>query len=288
MFGYVRPDRSHLSDPAWESYQAAYCGLCHCLKRRCGFAARFTLQYDFVFLCLLLEDRGEETVCRRRCAAHPWRPRPCLAATPAMELCADRSVILAYYKLADGVADETGPTRLKSRAARWALGRAYRSARGRQPDFDRHVALCLGDLDRLERENSPRMDRVADAFARLLAGAAPETGAGGLDRPRRELLYHLGRWIYLADGVDDLPRDLAKGRYNPVAARFGPEPDLTYLATTMTHSLSLAQSAFQLLPRTRRGELLENILYLGLPHVQALVLAGKWDGGRKRGRRDQP
>ncbi|MEI3141456.1 MAG: DUF5685 family protein [Lawsonibacter sp.] len=38
-----------------------------------------------------------------------------------------------------------------------------------------------------------------------------------------QLLYHLGRWIYLIDARDDLAEDLADGRYNPVAARFGPE-----------------------------------------------------------------
>lgn len=277
MFGYVRPDRSRLSDEEWESYQAVYCGLCHCLQKRCGLAARFILNYDFVFLFLLL-DEGEGGECRVRwCPRHPWRGKPCLTQSGAMELCAWESVILAYYKSGDGVADEGFWAGLGSRVARFLLKGAYRRANAHCPDFDYQVAMCLWELDELERQNSPQLDRVADAFARLLGAAAPATGEEALDRPRGQLLYHLGRWIYLADAVDDLARDRERGRYNPVAARFGERVDLDYLDTTMGHSLALAQSAFQLLPRTPWSGILENILYLGLPNVQKLVIAGKWN-----------
>lgn len=287
MFGYVRALMPWLSEEDRLRYRGAYCGLCHCLRDRCGFAARFALQYDFVFLCLLLE--GEEDcrpTCQRRCAAHPLKPRPCRAPSPAMELCADEGVILAYFKLRDGVADERLFARLGYRFATLLLKGAYRKAGAARREFEYHVATCLWELDELERQNSPRLDRVADTFARLLAGAAPETGEEELDRPRRQLLYHLGRWLYLVDAVDDLEEDAGRGRYNPIAARFGKSPDLAYLRTTMDHSLALAQSAFQLLPRTPWADILENILYLGLPNVQELVFSGQWGRGRRRIRRN--
>ena len=277
MFGYVRPDRAHLSQEAWERYQGAYCGLCHCLHQRYGQRSRFVLQYDFVFLCMLLEGPEDvRPVCQRRCVAHPVKSRPCLEPSPAMELCADESVILAYYKLQDGVADEGFWKGLQYRSAARLLQGACRKAQARRPQFDDHVKVCLAQLDQLEREKSSQLDRCADAFARLLSAAAGETGQAQIDRPRQQLLYHLGRWIYLADGVDDLAEDAQKGRYNPVAARFGDEVDREYLATTMGHSLALCQSAFQLLPQNGWSDILENILYAGLPGVQALVLAGKW------------
>lgn len=276
MFGYVRPMEGRLSQEDWERYQSAYCGLCHCLRERCGLAARFILNYDFVFLFLLLDDGGQ--TCRtRRCPVHPRRGKPCLDRSGAMDLCAWESVILAHYKLGDSVADEAPFTRLRARLAARLLRGAYRKARDGCPEFDYQVAMCLWELDELERQNSPKLDRVADTFARLLAAAAPQTGDEHLDRPRRQLLYHVGRWIYLIDAADDLSEDLAKGRYNPLAARFGPEPDMDYVATTMTHSLHLAQAAFDLLPQTCWSPILENILVLGLPRVQALVLAGEWN-----------
>lgn len=285
MFGYVRPLRSRLSEGDWNRYQSVYCGLCHRLRERCGVPARFILNYDFVFLVLLLDDGAGEETSRRRCAAHPLEGRPCLAGGQAMDLCADQSVILGYYKLRDGVADEGAWKSLGNRGAARLLRGAYRKAGSARRDFDDHVVACLRELDKLERERSPRLDRVADIFARLLAGCAPPTGREELDRPRQQLLYHLGRWIYLVDAADDLEEDGAKGNYNPISARFGGAPELDYLATTMTHSLTLAQSAFQLLPQSRWAALLENILYLGLPNVQSLVLAGKWQSKGKESER---
>ncbi len=282
MFGYVRPVLGKLTEEERETYQAAYCGLCHCLKRRCGLGARYTLQYDFVFLALLLEEGERRDAPTVRCAAHPVKGRPTLEPSPAMDLCAAESVVLTRYKLLDGAHDEGVWKSLGYRSAALALHRAYRKAKRECPDFDARVKTCLAELDELEEANSPKLDRVADTFARLLSAAAPETGDESLDRPRQQLLYHLGRWIYLTDAVDDLSEDAAQGRYNPIAARFGQDPDMDYLATTMTHSIALAQSAFQLLPRTCWSPLLENILYLGLPHVQQLVLEGKWGGKGKK------
>ena len=285
MFGYVRPHRAQLAPEAWARYQGVYCGLCHCLKARYGQAARFVLQYDFAFLCMLLEPPGEPRPIRpRRCAAHPLDPRPCLEPSPAMELCADESVILARYKLRDGVADEGPAGRLGCRCAALLLGRAYRSARAARPEFDRRAAACLAELDGLERAGSPQLDRCADAFARLLTAAAEPTGDEAVDRPRQHLLYHLGRWIYLIDAVDDLDEDRRRGRYNPVAARFGERVERDYLDATMGHSLALCQSAFQLLPQNAWADLLENILYAGLPSVQQLVLEGRWNPKKREKR----
>lgn len=282
MFGYVRPLREELKVRDWEGYQAAYCGLCHALKEQCGTAARFVLHYDFVFLSLLLDEGTcPVTTCKRRCAAHPLRPRDTVPATESAALCARESVILTHYKLLDDRADEGFGQALKSRLASLFLARSYRRARAALPRFDETVKSCLFELSVLEKAHSPQLDRVADVFARLLAAAAPVTGDERIDRPRTQLLYQLGRWIYLADAADDLAEDRTKGRYNPIDARFGGKPDLAYIETTMNHSLSLMQSAFQLLPPNRWQAVMENILYLGLPRVQQQAVAGTWHGGRE-------
>lgn len=281
MFGYVRPLREELKVRDWEGYQAAYCGLCHALKEQCGFAARFVLNYDFVFLALLLDEGVAPAVpCKRRCGAHPFCPRNAVP-TGSAALCAQASVILTHYKLADDAGDEGFFKGLKSRAANLLLVRSWRKARRALPEFDETVRSCLKELKALEDGKSPSLDRTADTFARLLAAAAPETGDETVDRPRAQLLYQLGRWIYLADAADDLAEDRVKGRYNPIDARFGGQPDLAYVETTMSHSLALAQSAFQLLPPNRWQAVVENILYLGLPRVQKQAVAGTWHGGRE-------
>ena len=93
-----------------------------------------------------------------------------------------------------------------------------------------------------------------------------------------QLLYHLGRWIYLVDAWDDLGEDRARNAYNPLLARFDgrPEEQADYVRTTLSHSVKLAISAFQLLDLGGWSPIVENILYLGLPTVQEAVLIGRW------------
>ena len=131
-------------------------------------------------------------------------------------------------------------------------------------------------LRELEEAGSPQLDRAADAFAGILACAAQAVSKEGDRRALCQLLYHLGRWIYLADARDDLEEDKLAGRYNPVAARYGPEGDDSALRLTMDLSLEQMGAALQLGDFGCRRPLLENIIYLGLPLVERAVFDGSW------------
>ena len=102
-----------------------------------------------------------------------------------------------------------------------------------------------------------------------------------------QLLYHLGRWIYLMDGWDDWEEDKKRGRYNPLDARFQGQvrENRDYLDTTATHSLRLAGSAAGLLELGEWTPVVENVLYTGLPAVQSAVLDGRWHDMRDIRRR---
>lgn len=278
MFGYVRPVEAELRREDRERYRAAYCGLCHAMGRQCGLPARLTLNYDFTLLAILFLPPEEPILSRRRCPAHPLKKRESCAECKGLELAADESVILAWQKLRDDVEDRGFLSGLPPRAAALGLGRAYRGAAARRPEFDRQVSASLDRLYALERECSPSMDRTADTFAGILKAAVPRELSGRRARTLEQMLYHLGRWIYLVDAWDDLEEDRAAGRYNPLIVRFGgkPEEELDYMRTTLTHSVKLVISAFQLEDFGCWGPLIENILYRGLPSVQEAVLTGRW------------
>lgn len=279
MFGYVRPVLDRLSGEERETYQSAYCGLCHALGRRCGFWARFTLQYDFTFLAILLTAGGPCKPECRRCPAHPLRePRLCLRGE-ALDLAADESMIFTWHKLRDDVADHGFFTGLPARFLLMVFRRAYRKAASARPRFDQRVREGLERLNALERARSPELDRVADVFASLLSAAAdslPEDHPNR--RPMERLLYHLGRWIYLVDAWDDLENDVKQGRYNPLDARFGgrAKEERDYFETTVAHSARLAASAANLMALGEWAPIVENVVYLGLPTVEKAVLEGRW------------
>ncbi|WP_312281709.1 DUF5685 family protein [Oscillibacter sp.] len=293
MFGYVRPPLDLLSHEEQERFRRAYCGLCHTLRRRCGLPARFILNYDFTFLAILLSGGEEpETRCKR-CVASPLKKRTCCGAHPALDLAADESVILAYWQARDGVADHGFWKGLKYRAAVLALRGGYRKAAAARPEFDRVTREQLGQLAELEREKAPSLDAPADAFAQILAAAADEAEDGPLRRILHQLLYHLGRWVYLTDAADDLKEDALSGNYNPLIYRYGlndgawtPESRDAF-TKTLDHSVRLLATAYELWDFGCWTPILEQTVYTGLFQVGKAVLSGTYRAGKPTRKKDR-
>lgn len=282
MFGYVLPSREKLTEEERAGFQSMYCGLCHTLRESYGFAASLILNYDLTYLAVLLSD-GEagETSCRR-CVAHPCKGRCAAKKTAALEKAAACSVILAYWQVMDGVYDSRGWKRLKYRAAEIALRRAYRKAAKDRPVFDEATRLQLKKLGELEKNGCTTLDEPADAFAELLAGVAAELENPMQQRIYREMLYHMGRWIYLVDAADDLEKDYKSGSFNPLIPRYGlTEGKLTEeakrdFAMTLDRSVQSMAAAFELWDFGCYTPLLRSTFYEGLYQVGYAVLAGEF------------
>lgn len=289
MFGYVRVRKDTLPAGAIEKYEAIYCGLCHTMGKHYGGFSRLFLNYDFAFLAMLLAPPDAcETLCYRQCPLHPIQGKVSCNGGDWLMQAAEGSVILTYWKLRDTVNDESFISGLPARLLSWGLWPGYRKARKKYSAFETEVRYLLTELRDLELAGCTSIDETADKFAQLLCAAALTAGNGKRERILRQLLYHVGRWIYLIDAVDDLSEDRRAGRYNPVAARFQTwsAEDKQYLRDIMDHSLTLAGAAFQLLEKNPWAEVTENILYSGLPGVEELVFTGKWREYQKDHRRN--
>ena len=142
----------------------------------------------------------------------------------------------------------------------------------------------------LERESCDSIDRVADTFARLLSGAAQCVEEPIRRRVLQQMLYHLGRWIYLTDAADDLEKDLKNGNYNPLALRFSlhegklTEESRQELAATMDRSVEQMAAAFELADFGDRTEIIRSTVYEGLYAVGNAVLSGTF---RQRPKREE-
>ena len=90
-----------------------------------------------------------------------------------------------------------------------------------------------------------------------------------------------GRVIYLLDALDDLQEDMKKGRYNPFLLSYGralTEEEKKSVKDAILLYLSDMEAAFDLMDAAgdpTRREILNNILYLGMPQAVDRVLAGK-------------
>ena len=278
-----------------ELFKACYCGLCHALRKKYGVAARFILSYELVFLAMLLWEQSSSPpeLCRGRCIASPLRKKRYCARSAALDTCAGYSVILTWWKLKDNIADEPFIKAMPYRLALFLLSGAYKKASREFPAFDSAAGRELGALTEYESRRERSIDGAADKFAQILKAAAPEALPNEVRRPILELLYHLGRWIYIIDACDDYSGDVSAGRFNPVAAKYPPEggrlPDdgAGRVKTTLAHSNNLIGASFELLPKNFWTDIAGNMIYLGMPEVCALVLEGRWPPRRRKSKKDK-
>ena len=286
MFGYVLPRRDKLTEKDTARYRAAYCGLCRCLKERYGFRARFLVSYDMTFLYFLLQEGEVKQPLRCFCPARLFCKKDCLPPDGVMDYAADLSVLLSCWKLRDAQRDDGFSRRLAAKLCLRLYKKPFEKAAALRKNENRVFSEQLVRLNTLEDKHCESIDRAADAFASLLKACAGLHTDETLRRTKGLLLYHVGRFLYLTDALEDLPKDNKSGAYNPLRYRYAlqdgklTQTDQTQFLETVDASISMAASALELLPETADREILRNIIYYGLPAVLKSVADGSF---RKRG-----
>ena len=276
MFGYVRVNSAELKVREYEAYRAVYCGLCGSMGKCTGQCSRVTLSYDFAFLAAfrICLDDTEIKYKKKRCFVHPLRKRSVMERNPQLDYCARSAAVLAYHKVKDDIDDEK---RLKKLSALFALPfvsvarkKALKAGLG---ELDAKVSALLVKLADIEKRGIESVDVPADIFGELLG----EMTSHGFEGSKRRIAYNIGhsvgKWIYMADALDDLEEDEKKGRYNPFLLLYGgrapDERELAAVLDALRVGLCSAEAAIDLM-ETQRGELravVENILFLGMPQL---------------------
>ena len=292
MFGYIRLQKPESKIREYEYYRATYCGLCRSLGKCTGQCSRLMLSYDMAFMVLVrLTLAGiRPTVRRGRCLVHPLRRRPMVKPAKGSEedrifsLCACATVLLSYHKLRDDITDEHGGLRLRAAVLRPLISPLRRRASKQYADLEALICDRLEALSLWERGNEASVDRPAEIFGELLAGVL----SYGLDGPQKRIALqigmHVGKWVYLADAVDDYEEDVRRGRYNPLIRVYGENFDQEArqaLLTAMIAELCEAERGFDLLnyPDTNMEGVVKNIIYIGMPQTAEALLLGRQKGG---------
>ncbi len=205
MFGYLSPDKPYLYMKDDTLYKALYCGICKSIGKVCGQRARFTLTYDIAFLSALAHNiLGKDVEIKKsRCVAHAIRRRPIAKPDDVSKMLGAVNVILAYYKLKDDVLDES-----KGNLKSIIFKKGYKKAKKKYPKIDLIVKDCYSNLLKLEKENSESIDIVADCFAVMLKDISSEVFLDKTNENTKQLMYAVGKWIYLIDALDDYDKDI--------------------------------------------------------------------------------
>ena len=286
MFGYVQPLKPELKVKELEAYKGYYCGLCKAIRDKYTHAARFMLNYDCAVLSMLLSSMSGEalTVAQERCAASPLKKKTVVHAREA-QYAATVNVLLGCAKLADNAEDEHS---VSSAALSLLYRRVMRQAEKDEPVLAAEFRDRLAALRALEQAKCREVDAVAAEFGRLLSAVFASAPYDFIDNSAKQALshfgYHLGRWIYIADAVNDIEKDHKTGSYNVYLLRSPGEPAQVRRAIeeearfNLHISLSEACKAYELLDIKRDKPLLDNIMYLGLAKKTEDVLKGEKNG----------
>ena len=224
MFGYIRPLKAELLVREFEQYRGVYCALCKSIGKRYGAVARLALSYDCTFFALVqLADAPEcPGFQKMRCVVNPLKKCTfCTADAEAFALAAALSVITAYWKIRDNLADAGWLGKLRA-AVIWPFAAAaHRKARREYPQVEELVETMMHRQTEVEKSEKLSLDAAADPTAQMLSNLLAMTVRGeAKKRVFAQFGYFLGRWVYLMDAADDLGKDVKSGSYNPFVQKF--------------------------------------------------------------------
>lgn len=289
MFGYVLPDSRTMERRDFAMFQAAYCGLCLSTKKKYGNFPRFTTNYDSAVLGLLLIEATKPQIefGAARCIGDPRR-KVYVKDCDLWQTLVDVNMIMCGYKLEDDRNDGGGHG-----VMRRLLKKPFETARGNLPEIDGIFRAGYERLRGMEKANVASLDRTSDCFASMLRDMLlavvrdkkDKSAAGDVyydmshtDERYTENLaglgYNIGKYVYLADALDDIEEDAAAKRYNPFLAVWpglGKGGRAEYIEAhrgeisfALASTINRARACFGALPLTHVGGLLSNIVNDGL------------------------
>ena len=274
MFGYVVVNRDELKIKEYRTYRSYYCGLCHALRERHGIRGQMTLNFDMVFLALLLCGLYEphSTRMRQRCIAHPLEKHE-IRSNEVLDYVADMNILLAYHNLRDDWQDDRNV--VKKVSSDLLRGR-YRQTAAQYPEQVTGIVEYLRKLHRVERADSGNLDEAAGLTGEMM-GTLFAYRHDEWEDSLRTIGFYLGKFIYLMDAYDDLEKDAKKGRYNALSQLAEQLLEREFeqrCQEYLTQQMGLCAQNFELLPvlkATPEGEILYNTIYSGVWSKYALV-----------------
>lgn len=282
MFGAIRVRAGDLLVREQEYYRATYCGLCRAHGRCTGQCSRYFLSYDMTFLAVIRSVLAgiQPELEQKRCFVHPLHRRTILKMDASVCDVAFGAAILNAYKNIDDWKDERGGKRLRAILLRPLLAGGKHRAERKYSELGAVVREKLDQLSELEQHPIPSADAYAEVFGSLMG----EILSFGLEQPSARIGYtigfHLGKWVYLLDAVNDFDEDMRKGRFNPLEHLFGTQElsleQKQEIRIAMTAELMAAETAFDLLTYRGNGDerrgIIRNVLYFGMPDAMDLAL----------------
>lgn len=286
MFGYVNPDSPYLFKKDEILYKATYCGMCKSIGKGCGSFAKTALTYDIAFMSALLHNVAncDMKIEKRRCALHWIKRRPMAAPDDISVLLGCVNTVLAYYKLLDDKADGD-----KKGAFAFLYKRGFKRALKRHPEVAEIIKRSIGEQRELESAGCKIIDQACEPTAVMMRELSHYCLKSYANENTDALCYDIGKWVYLADALDDYDKDVKKGRYNVLYNAFGEREKALAVQKNGEEINFLFNSLFADMRMRLAGikfyfnhDLTDNIILRGIPLKTRKLVFGKCGEGKKK------
>ena len=218
MFGYIQPDSPYLFIKDEKLYKALYCGLCKSIGKGCGQRARTALTFDMAFMSAIVHNirREDVEIKKARCGLHFIKRRPIAKTDDTTVLLGCINTVLAYYKLCDDKQDGD-----RKAILRHLYKKGVKRTAKKHPRVIEIIREQIEKQSLLEKEGCSVIDMACEPTAEMMKQLSVYV-LKEYSTPQTEgLFYDLGKWVYLADALDDYEKDVKKGRYNVLYKAFG-------------------------------------------------------------------
>ncbi|MBR3994290.1 MAG: hypothetical protein IKI97_03320 [Clostridia bacterium] len=280
MFGYIKPYEDELKVRNFKLYRSLYCGLCKSAGKNISIFSRFFLSYDYTFFAAvrMVFERTPYTFKKSRCGFHLFAKKDIIADNSAISLSCAIFSILTYYKLLDNIKDEVF---FKSLGARFLLPFAShmrkKALKRGFSDADMIISDCMEQIGNLEKRKDVSSCEISAVFGDMMAYLL-KLGLKAEDKDDAEVVgFEIGRFIYMADALDDLEKDEKRNRFNPYLNEYKDSitarTELYKQKNILVHGTDVAadiiSTRMKSLDQQHRDlcEIIQNILYLGCPSV---------------------
>lgn len=276
MFGYLQIQKSELLVREFEAYKSVYCGLCKQMGKDYSFLSRFILSYDCTFYAMLLLSVRKSCSGFRdgRCTFNPLKKcKYALSCDDCFSKAAAFSVISAYYKLKDDIADNGFIKKNLYRLLLPFFSHWRKKAMKNYSSLDEFVSEMMQLQNKDENNNKSTVDSSAHPTAYMIANVFSLEAKNEIEkRVFYEFGYHIGRWIYLIDAADDLQKDAKNGNFNPFIKN-NKSTDFVYIKAVLNQSLARAYDAYNLIEIRDFKGILDNMLLKGFPTIQNKIFS---------------
>ena len=221
MFGYIRPVKEELYVKDSKFYSSVYCGLCRYGGKHISHITRWMLNYDFVLLALLKMSFSKEALCmeKKRCP-YTLRKKNCACADRSYSFVCSAFGLLTYEKLLDDIKDEKGLKRFSKLLLKPFLKHIAKKCDNFE-ELKTIIKNGITELNNAENKKCTSPDKAANGFASIIKNIVAYGFEDNTKLIAENCGYHIGRFIYLTDALDDIADDNKSGNYNPFILHYG-------------------------------------------------------------------